>query len=157
MWFDEIYIGPDTLMDFKCPVLTKGGTHTSTTPSPTWSQQEVNDSWTSDSTYNKMTRHYSHLDTLGPIPFDGQGALNQNLDVSTSAHSPYGERTTKNNLPAGSLTYVQNGARAGMYDTLSIWVLISMFQSNVQDEHGTQKRTTHVRYKNMYVIKTCIL
>ena len=113
IWFDEMYIGPDTLMEYKCPILEKTGIKTSTTHSSTWSQEEVTDSWTSDSTHNKMTRHYSHLDTLGPIPFDGQGALYQNLDVSTSADSPYGERTTKNNLPAGSLTYVQNGARTG--------------------------------------------
>ena len=84
VWYDEIYVGFDTLMDYMCPLVDRAGVRTWETQQQGWAADEitgyskVNGHATADSgipVYQPMMRHYSHLDLNGPLHFDGAAHL----------------------------------------------------------------------------------
>ncbi len=63
VWFDEIYIGDDTTMGFRCPLVSADGTIEMDRPlSKGWRSDEVGD----ESKTRQMKRHESHI-SLRPI------------------------------------------------------------------------------------------
>eukprot|EP00569_Conticribra_weissflogii_P010713 CAMPEP_0171379434 /NCGR_PEP_ID=MMETSP0879-20121228/26580_1 /TAXON_ID=67004 /ORGANISM="Thalassiosira weissflogii, Strain CCMP1336" /LENGTH=932 /DNA_ID=CAMNT_0011890197 /DNA_START=3 /DNA_END=2798 /DNA_ORIENTATION=+ len=78
VWFDEIYVGGDTTMGFRCPFLSANGTLEMDRPlSKGWKSDEVGD----ESKTRQMTRHESHIslrsiyqreDKKYIVPFEGE-------------------------------------------------------------------------------------
>jgi hypothetical protein len=85
VWYDEIYVGFDNSMNFECPVTSRDkGTVTMTPEQKHWSLDELRGEGDPFTTYTEMTRHYSHLETVGSVSFDGRGAITQNQDIKFS-------------------------------------------------------------------------
>lgn len=112
VWFDEIYVGFDSTMDFVCPTTTRMGTSTVAPPQMHWSLEEVSGGGDPYTEYNVMTRHYSHLDVTGSIPLDGNGDIKQNQDIKVKyATGDY--PVTQGKLHAGALQYITQSSRSG--------------------------------------------
>jgi hypothetical protein len=113
VWFDEIYVGLDNTMSFTCPSTTRKGTVTDQPVQRGWSFEEVHGGNSNGYTeYYPMMRHYSHVDTTGSIPFDGQGDVKDNQDIKLQyATGDYPH--TQGLLHAGALQYLTNSLRSG--------------------------------------------
>jgi hypothetical protein len=124
VWYDEIYVGFDNTMNFSCPTTTRRGTNTVQPVQKHWSFQEVHGSNSLYTVYNQMMRHYSHLDTTGSIPFDGQGQVKENQDIKltyATGDYPY----TQGLLHAGALVYITNSLRSAKSPTGASSTLVS--------------------------------
>ena len=112
-WFDEIYVGYDNNLDFECPATHRQGSTTNIPEQRGWALDEVNAKDSNGFTeFHKMSRHYSHLDTTGSVPFDGQGheKVFENINNKFSD----GDFPIKaGKLYAGALRYLTNSARSG--------------------------------------------
>jgi len=86
LWIDEIYVGRDFTMGFKCPQVTDVGVKMDRPIEHGWSKSDIGPT----STIHDMQRHESFLsrrplynrpDKGGLAPFDGSGHQNYFLDV----------------------------------------------------------------------------
>jgi hypothetical protein len=112
VWFDEIYVGFDNNLNYECPATYRRGSTTNFPEQKGWSRSEVSAQGSDGYTeYNKMTRHYSHLETDGTVHFDGQGEVNVFEDVKFK-YSDGDFPIKKGTLHAGALTYLTNSARS---------------------------------------------
>lgn len=113
VWFDEIYVGFDNSMKYVCPNTERStGTRTSTPAQKHWSLEEVTGGENADTTYEFMTRHYSHLDPkLGTVPLDGRGRVTNYQDIKNRyASGDY--PITQGDMKAGALIFIQNQLRS---------------------------------------------
>ncbi len=112
VWFDEIYVGFDNTLGFTCPTTSRTGTETVAPEQRHWSLQEVAGGESSFTEYSKMTRHYSHLDVTGSVPFDGGGNIKTFQDIKNRfASGDYA--ITQGFLHAGALQYITGSLRSG--------------------------------------------
>ena len=87
VWFDEIFIGEDTTMDFRCPALMPDGSIQMNRPLERgWKAEDIG----GDSSIRPMQRHESHVsqrpvyqreDHKYVVPFDGEGSKFFTSDV----------------------------------------------------------------------------
>jgi len=112
VWFDEIYVGFDNTMNYKCPNTQRTGATTSTPAQQHWSLTEVTGGGNVDTAYEKMTRHYSHLDPkLATVPLDGRGRVTNYQDIKYKY--PTGDYPiTQGEMKAGALIFIQNQIRS---------------------------------------------
>ena len=114
IWFDEIYIGDDTMMGFHCPVVLPNGTLQMDRPFERgWKAEELG----GKSYLRPMRRHESHVskrqmyrrdDNRFVVPFDGQGENDFTSDVKF--RSMDGDRISeKGKVLAGSLLRLPRG------------------------------------------------
>ena len=113
VWYDELYLGFDTSMDFQCPITRRTGTSTQAPVQRHWSFEEVHGPGSQGFTeYNVMTRHYNFLDDIGTIAFDGQGAIKDFQDLKLQF--PEGDYPpTQGLVHAGALVYLTDSLRSG--------------------------------------------
>lgn len=112
VWYDEIYVGFDNTMSFECPTTSRDkGTVTMTPVQRHWSNGEVHGPGNPNNVYRKMSRHYSHLDTVGSVMMDGQGDVTTSQDIKFSY--PTGDYPeTQGKLHAGALNYITDSLRS---------------------------------------------
>jgi hypothetical protein len=113
VWFDEIYVGFDNTMDFKCPVVNRANVDTLSPIQRGWTPSEVNEAGNDGNTqYFNMRRHYNFMSDAGTVPFDGQGHVSVFADIKNKfADGDY--PTEKGKLFAGALVYLTNSERSG--------------------------------------------
>eukprot|EP01034_Spumella_vulgaris_P021395 gene21395-27425_t len=138
VWFDEVYVGFDNTMEFKCPVTLRTGTSTAAPVQKAWSFEEVHGGDSNGYTeYNTMTRHYNFLDTVGSIPFDGQGEIRDYQDIKLQyADGDY--PLTQGMVHAGALVYLTNSLRSAKTPLTQSYTLVSPngLWSGAQDGPG---------------------
>ncbi len=138
VWFDEIYVGFDNTMEFKCPVTLRKGTSTAAPMQKAWSFQEVHGGDSNGYTeYYEMTRHYNFLNSVGSIPFDGQGEIRDYQDIKLQyADGDY--PTSQGMVHAGALVYLTNSLRSTKTPLTQSYTLVSSngLWSGAQDGVG---------------------
>ena len=112
VWFDEIYVGFDNSLDYQCPRVNRLGAQTDGPEQRHWSLRDVSGGENPYTTYNKMGRHYSHIDPTGTVAIDGQGAVSNFQDIKLKYDS--GDYpVTQGKIKAGSLQYISDSIRTG--------------------------------------------
>ena len=116
VWFDEIYVGFDNTMSFKCPKTSRGAVSTMTPIQRSWSMEELSgdkNNFDGATEYTTMQRHYSHLaDPVGKNALDGQGQISVYQDIKIKY--PSGDiPDVAGKLHAGALMYLKNSLRSG--------------------------------------------
>jgi len=113
VWFDEIYVGFDNTMDFKCPDVTRQSVNTQSPVQRGWVPEEVNEKGSDGNTqYFSMTRHYNFMDDTGTVKFDGQGEVSVFADLKNKFKD--GDYPAeKGKFYAGALVYLTNSPRSG--------------------------------------------
>ena len=110
-WYDEVYVGVDATMNFKCPKIVPEGVEMTRPVQSGWKASDIG-GWS----YNhKMQRHESHMsnkakykrtDAGGLVPFDGEGHQAYNSDIKYRfADGDHKESAGK--LNAGTLLQVE--------------------------------------------------
>ena len=113
VWFDEIYVGFDNNLNFECPATSRRGSSSNIPEQKGWALDEVNAKDSNGFTeFNRMSRHYSHLETVTAVPFDGQGQVKVFEDIKFK-YSDGDYPIAPGKLHAGALRYLTNSARSG--------------------------------------------
>lgn len=125
VWFDEIYVGFDNTMGFRCPMTKRNKVQTSVPMQYGWGLSEEGGVYVSDENGElilgnsnfDMMRHYNHLDPTGSVPFNGEGRedLVQDLkfvfpDPTQPFQGDY--KADYGKLHAGQMFYVTNSLRS---------------------------------------------
>jgi len=110
-WYDEIYVGVDATMNFKCPTVTGSGLEMTRPVQTGWKKEDIG-GW---STNHKMQRHESHMsnkplyarvDSGGLVAFDGEGHQKFNSDIKFR-FSDGDHRETRGKVNAGTLLQME--------------------------------------------------
>ena len=117
VWYDEIYVGFDNSMSFECPITSRDkGTVTMSPVQLHWSPDELRGPGDPNTAYVKKSRHYSHLEIVGSVPFDGQGIVSNAQDIKFAY--PEGDYpATQGKLHAGALNTISNTLRSAKTST----------------------------------------
>jgi hypothetical protein len=113
IWYDEIYVGFDNTMNFMCPTTSRDkGTTTMSPEQRHWSLEELlGEGSTGYTEYNRMVRHYSHLDPSGSLAFDGKGLVKTNQDIKFKY--PSGDfPIEQGKMKAGAMNYLTGSPRS---------------------------------------------
>lgn len=119
-WYDEIYVGTDATMNFRCPKTLDNGIEMTRPTQTGWKADDIG----GYSTRHKMRRHTSHLsrrdiyqyNNAGLTPFDGDGHNKFTSDVKYRFAT--GDRENlAGGLNAGTLLKVPKGAKSGREDS----------------------------------------
>ena len=136
VWFDEVYVGEDTTLDFRCPVVQPDGTYQMDRPlQKGWKLEDIGDT----SSLKPMQRHESHVsrrnmyqreDNKFVVPFDGQGENSFTSDVKFRSQD--GDRIhEKGQVLAGSL--------------------LRLPRTYVLDDNGDMRSNSHGIYPSTYM------
>ena len=109
VWYDEIYVGRDATMNFRCPKILAEGVEMNRPMQTGWKSSDIegySEKW-------RMERHESHLSRReaykynngGLIPFDGDGHNKYNSDIKFR-FADGDHRAVEGGLNAGSLLRV---------------------------------------------------
>ncbi len=113
VWYDEIYVGFDNTMNFMCPTTSRDeGTVTMGPEQLHWNLEELlGEGSTGYTEYNKMSRHYSHLDDFGSVLFDGRGLVKTNQDIKQK-YETGDYPIEQGKMKAGAMNYLTNSPRS---------------------------------------------
>jgi len=118
-WYDEIYIGTDATMNFRCPKTLETGIEMTRPAQTGWKADDIG----GYSTRHRMRRHKSHVSKRklyqynngGLTPFDGEGHKEFSSDVKFRFAN--GDREDNaGELNAGALLRVPKGGKKGRED-----------------------------------------
>ncbi|GMH67720.1 hypothetical protein TrRE_jg6907, partial [Triparma retinervis] len=119
-WYDEIYVGTDSTMNFRCPKVLETGIEMTRPVQTGWKADDIG----GYSTRHKMRRHRSHVSKReiyqynngGLTPFDGEGHKQYTSDIKFRFAN--GDREDQaGGLNAGALMRVPEGKKAGREDS----------------------------------------
>lgn len=151
VWIDEVYIGLDSTMHFKCPESTSTNVQYKAGISQSWFESEVDESGTNGRTQlQKMSRHYSFFEPANTLPFDGQGNVKFFQDYSFK--QSFGANLEQGKLHPGALLFLSSSQRSGQTPRSAAATTVSQkggwWKSNPHDKLSDGRQFWYSEYEH---------